>query len=74
MELEEEGAPSEEITSTATQLRAEAVLKGQPVLKRALAGYLQNGYLPYLEHYLLQAQPHAAAYRFEKQPPLLREY
>ena len=72
MELEEEGAPSEEITSTATQLRVEAVLKGQPVLKRALAGHLQNG--PYLEHYLLQAQPHAAAYRFEKQPPLLREY
>ena len=66
MELEEEGAPSEEITSTATQLRAEAVLKGQPVLKRALAGYLQNGYLPYLEHYLLQAQPHRAARRYAR--------
>ena len=66
MELEEEGAPSEEITSTATQLRAEAVLKGQPVLKRALAGHLQNGYLPYLEHYLLQAQPHRAARRYAR--------
>ena len=44
MELEKEGAPSEEITSTATQMTTEVVLSSQPVLERARAQQLQNGF------------------------------
>ena len=65
-ELEEEGAPAEELSSAAAQITAEAVLSSQPVLGRALAEHLQSGYLPYLEHYLLQGQPHRAARRYAR--------
>ena len=66
VEMEEEGAPAEEIGLTSTQITSEEVLSSQPSLGRALEQHLQDSYLPYLEHYLLQGQPHSAAYRYAR--------
>ena len=62
-ELEEEGAPAEEIGLTSTQITSEAVRSTQPALRAALEKYLDTHYEGYLEYYFMQAQPHAAAYR-----------
>ena len=65
-ELEEKGAAAEEIGLTSTQITSEAVRSTQPALRAALEKYLDTHYEGYLEYYFMQAQPHAAAYRYAR--------
>ena len=66
VKLEEEKAPSKEITLRSTQITSEAVLSSQPALRSALQKHLDSHYERHLEHYFMQAQPYLPAYRYAR--------